>query len=206
MLALTFGTAADRERALESIRAIHRRVHGQLPRAVGPFPAGMAYSAEDPALLLWVHATLLESLPLVHGLLVAPLSDEELNRYCAETASAAVALGTSDADVPRVWPALSRYLERVRASGVLVVSPQALELSAAVLAPPLAWLTGPMSWANRLVTVGLLPADLRYQYGFTWTSTHERRLNRTLAILRQVRRRLPPSVALWPEARTQSAG
>ena len=52
MLALSFGTDAEREHALQGIRTIHTRVHGQLREPVGVFPAGAAYSAEDPALVL----------------------------------------------------------------------------------------------------------------------------------------------------------
>ena len=60
MLALTFGDDAQYAVAISKIRAIHRRVHGRLRAAVGPFPAGGPYSAEGPALLLWVQATLVE--------------------------------------------------------------------------------------------------------------------------------------------------
>src|SRR5918996_1999556 len=56
MLSLTFGDQERRAAALSGIKAIHRRVHGTLPVSAGLFPAGTAYSAEDPALLLWVHA------------------------------------------------------------------------------------------------------------------------------------------------------
>jgi len=66
MLALSFGTDAQREHALHGIRTIHTRVHGQLTQTVGVFPAGTPYSAEDPALVLWVHLTLLESIPLAY--------------------------------------------------------------------------------------------------------------------------------------------
>src|SRR5919108_1604147 len=40
MLALSFGTDAEREHALHGIRAIHTRVHGHLTETVGVFPAG----------------------------------------------------------------------------------------------------------------------------------------------------------------------
>src|SRR5205085_5670935 len=40
MLAISFGDDPEREAALEVIRTIHRRVHGTLPSACGPFPAG----------------------------------------------------------------------------------------------------------------------------------------------------------------------
>src|SRR3989441_13346793 len=61
MLTLTFGTAQEVERASRAIDVAHHRVHGQLRERAGVFPAGTDYSAEDPALLRWVHATLLDS-------------------------------------------------------------------------------------------------------------------------------------------------
>jgi uncharacterized protein (DUF2236 family) len=106
MLALVFGSDAARNQALAGIRAIHRRVNGRLAESVGPFPAGTPYSAEDPALVLWVHATLLESVPLVHELLVAPLTAAEHDAYGAEAAPVAIALGARDADVPRTRAAV----------------------------------------------------------------------------------------------------
>ena len=65
MLSLTFGTDAERQASLDVIRAIHRRVNGTLTTGCGCIPAGTRYSAEDPALLTWVHATLVESMVLV---------------------------------------------------------------------------------------------------------------------------------------------
>ena len=92
MLALTFGTDEERERALGGIRQIHQRVNGQLRSAAGRFPAGTVYSAENPDLVLWVHATLLESVPLAYEQLVGPLTIAERDAYCAEAAPLAVAL------------------------------------------------------------------------------------------------------------------
>ena len=61
-----------RAASLDGIRTIHRRVNGRLRTTVGRFPTGTAYSAEDPALVRWVHLTLLESLPLAYEALVGP--------------------------------------------------------------------------------------------------------------------------------------
>lgn len=201
MLALTFGDAAARQDALEGIRTIHRRVHGRLPAAAGIFPAGTPYSAEDPALVLWVHATLLESIPLIYEPTVAPLTPEERDRYCAEAAEVAIDLGARPEEVPRSWAATGDYLARMYASGAIAVSAQARELAAAVLAPPLAWAAGPLASMNRLVTLGLLPGPIRDQYGLTWDARDEVRLARSMRGLRAVRRVLPRRVAWWPEAR-----
>jgi uncharacterized protein (DUF2236 family) len=199
MLALTFGDVSARERALEDIRAIHRRVSGRLPTPVGRFAAGTRYSAEDPDLVLWVHATLLESIPLAYDMLVAPLASAERDAYCAEAAEIALALGAREPDVPRTWAVLGRYLDAMYASGAISVGPSAAELASAVLAP--APVVAPLGWVNRLVTVGLLPPDIRRMYGFAWGPADERRLGRLVPVARAGRRLLPAAIAWWPEAR-----
>jgi uncharacterized protein (DUF2236 family) len=202
MLALSFGTDAEREHALHGIRTIHTRVHGQLTEAVGVFPAGTPYSAEDPALVLWVHLTLLESIPLAYERFVGHVSDRERDTYCAETAWVPTALGARRADVPVTWVHASEQITRMYDSGVLAVGSQARELSRAVLSPGLTRIVPPLASWNRLVAVGLLPASMREQYGLSWNDANQRRFDRTVARVRRVRHRLPDFVALWPEART----
>jgi uncharacterized protein (DUF2236 family) len=201
MLALTFGTDDEREQAFEGIRAIHRRVHGRLPAAVGLFPAGTPYSAEDPALVLWVHVTLLESVPLVYDLFVAPLTEADRDLYCAGAASVAEALGARAADVPRTWADARAEIARQYASGAIAIGPQARELAGAVLAPRIGRVVPPAAWLNRLVTIGLLPPHVRDQYGFVWPARRQRAFERSVSAVRAVRRAAPGRLALWPEAR-----
>jgi len=202
MLALSFGTDAEREHALHGIRTIHTRVHGQLTDTVGVFPAGTSYTAEDPALVLWVHLTLLESIPLAYERFVGAVSTEERDTYCAETAWVPIALGARAADVPMTWLHASEQLTRMYASGTLAVGHQAHALSTAVLTPRFSRLVPPLASWNRLVAVGLLPASIREQYGLNWNDADQRRFERTVRRLRRIRRRLPDFVALWPDART----
>jgi uncharacterized protein (DUF2236 family) len=201
MLELTFGDEGEQERALNGLRAIHRRVHGVLRDPVGPFPAGTSYSAEDPALVVWVHATLVESMITTYEWLVAPLTEAERDAYCVDAGHLAVALGAREADVPSTWGQTRAYIDRMVASNAIVVGPQARELARAVLRPRGAWLGAPLAWINRTVTAGLLPAPIRDEYGMRWTMRHHRRWHAVGAVLRFVRRTLPDRLALWKSAR-----
>jgi uncharacterized protein (DUF2236 family) len=205
MVSLTFGEDAQRRETVERIMKIHRRVNGRLTEAVGPFPAGTPYSAEDPALVLWVHATLLDSIVPLYEATVAPLDESERDDYCAESASVAIALGARDAETPRRWRELRSYMSRQLASPEIAVGPQARALAAAVLAPPIRALLWPGLAVNRLVAVGTLPARIREEYGFAWTPRDARRLARVIRVVR-ASRRLPLSLLWqWPEARPGSA-
>jgi uncharacterized protein (DUF2236 family) len=200
MLSLTFGGAAEREAAIAGINAIHRRVHGTLVESVGRYPAGTPYSAEDPQLLLWVHATLLESIPMVYDRVIAPLSSAERDEYCRETAPVVRALG-AEQGAPGSWHELQTYMERTYAAGDIVVGRQARELGRAVLGPPLAWAVAPAARVNWLFGVGLLPPLVREQYGFDWTARDDHALVRWTRVLQAARHWSPAFLALWPEAR-----
>jgi uncharacterized protein (DUF2236 family) len=201
MRQLTFGTDAQAEAALDGILRIHDRVHGTLDAGVGQSPAGTPYSAHDPALLLWVHATLLDSSVRVLGDLLPPLTPTERDAYCAESAPLALALGARVAETPVTWRALQEYMARELDSTRIAVGPQARDLAHTVLRPSLGWLAGPAQRAGELITLGALPERIRTQYGFAWTDRQERQRQRLLAFVRRLRRWSPDGLARWPDAR-----
>jgi uncharacterized protein (DUF2236 family) len=200
MRRLTFGAPPESQRALDGIRAIHARVNGTLRDGIGPFDAGTRYSAEDPTLVLWVHATLMDSLPLVYDAVVSPLGIGERDDWCRESAPLARALGATD-EVPETWSALQAYLGRMYDSGHIIVGNTARGLARDVLSPRLSTLIAPARAMNRTVTIGLLPPRIREQYGFGWRPADDARLARTLHWLRMMRRATPRRLAHWPDAR-----
>src|SRR3954447_11514252 len=59
--AIAFGTREQADAATRPVRAIHRGVSGARREDAGPFPAGTPWRADDPELLLWILATLVDS-------------------------------------------------------------------------------------------------------------------------------------------------
>jgi uncharacterized protein (DUF2236 family) len=74
---IAFGTRGDADRASARVRAMHRRVRGATRVDAGRFPAGTPYAADDPELLLWILATLVDSALLVYPRTVRSLSAAE---------------------------------------------------------------------------------------------------------------------------------
>src|SRR5262249_32614605 len=58
---ITYGTREEADRAGAIVQAVHTRVRGTTASQFGVFPPGTSYSASDPGLMLWVHATLVYS-------------------------------------------------------------------------------------------------------------------------------------------------
>jgi uncharacterized protein (DUF2236 family) len=198
MLAFSFGDQEQATAAAAIINGIHDRVHGHLPYTAGPFPAGTAYSAHDPQLLLWVHLTLLESMPLAYTRFVGPLDDEAIGGYCRDSRRAATLLGIPPSSVPSSREELEHALCGYQSQ--LSVTDTARELAHAIVTPPVSHRL-PGFGLHRLATIGLLPPAMREVYGLPWTEDDEQALARWTLRLRAYSRRAPAIVRRWRAAR-----
>ena len=189
MLSLTFGDTGDMITAAARINTIHDRVRGA------------AYSAHDPDLQRWVHATLLESIPLTYELLVGPLTAGERDRYCVEAAIMEPLLGMPAGWLPRDSAQVDTYMREMLSSGRIAVTDTSRALARAVLYPPQWYLAWPVFRPIQLLTIGTLPPSIREAYGFEWRARHERALGRWTALLRTTLRLLPSPARVWPMAR-----
>jgi len=201
MLRLSFGTPEDAARVVGRINEIHGRVHGRLSESAGIFPAGTIYSARDPRLLCWVHATLLDSFVLTYELYVGPLTATEKNDYCAEASRIAPWFEIPEGLLPESMADLERYMTRMRLSGEIVVSRTARALAREIVAPTSVRVTRPLVWFNQLPTVGLLPPAIRQEYGFPWGARRERALRLSARCIRRLLTLTPSLVRHWPSAR-----
>src|SRR4030095_2374626 len=160
----------------------------------------VAYSAHDPELLRWVHATLVESFLLAYELFVEPLSRAEKERYCAETAGIEPWLGIPTGFLPRTIEELERYMDGMLAGPDLEVIDAARRL-AGELFVPVPRVTWPLLALARLSAVGLLPSRLRGEYGFAWPARNDTALRVFAGATRALRRVVPRRFRCWRMAR-----
>lgn len=201
MLSLTFGDDDEAIAAAAGINVIHDRVSGRLQGAAGGFAAGERYSAHDAELLRWVHATLLDSILLTYELLVGPLTAEERDRFCAESAVMEPLLDIPAGLLPRNTRELDAYMRNTLGSDSIAVTGSARTLARAVLFPPRWRLLWPAFRPMQLITIGLLPAGIRQAYGLAWTARESRALSRWAAAVRWLRRLTPSFLREWPASR-----
>jgi uncharacterized protein (DUF2236 family) len=166
--AVVFGSRSQADRAAARVRAMHRRVNGRLAEPMGQFPAGTHYSALDPELLLWVHATLVDSALLVHSQWVRPLSESEQRSYYEDMKTVARLFGTPAEVIPPTLHDFREYVAGMLDGDEIFVTATAREIARAVLDPPLPLLLRPAMAAVKVVTAGLMPPRLRRDYGLAW--------------------------------------
>jgi uncharacterized protein (DUF2236 family) len=147
----TFGSTRQALDAVVAVRRIHERVRGIAPD-------GRAYSATDPHLLSWVHAT------EVHSFLVAyerygqrPLAGTDADRYIAEMAVLGIEIGADD--VPASRAELRDYFAAIRPE--LAAGDKAREAVRFLLWPPVAPVVRPAYSVICAAGLGLLPGWVR---------------------------------------------
>jgi uncharacterized protein (DUF2236 family) len=198
-----YGDPRDADRIGRRVRAIHARVNGRLERPMGIFPAGTPYDARDPELLMWVHATLVDTALLMYRNYVGPLAPSEEEAYYQDMKALARLFGTPDEAIPDTYPDFVAWWRGMLASDRICVTPEAREVAAMVLRPPLPLVARPAWEVLNFASVGFLPSKIRRGYGFTWTPAHRAALAASAtAVRRGVVPLLPDLVRALPGARS----
>jgi uncharacterized protein (DUF2236 family) len=191
MYTLTFG---DLESALQVVRGVWRR-HQTVRGTVTPdtrSPAGGApYHATEPGLLLWVWATLHDTMIRTFESFVRPLSIAERDRFHEEAKTIPIAFGMREEDVPptaadfdayvkslldgplldvtdearRQWEILRRERPSTALVGALAL-PRQRALSLLIDGSPVRLFAPAVS---RLLAAAMLPPRLREGYGLSWS-------------------------------------
>ena len=173
---------------------------GRRIRWIHDFVTGPGYRANDPANLLWVHATLLDTALSCYERLVAPLSDEDRETYYQEMTVVAERFGCPRSAQPADHAAFRAYWDAQVST--MEVTDVGRRLAGDILRPTLPLqLHVPLAPAialQRLLAVGTLPAPLRDQFGFSWDEQRQRQLDRVHAATRRATRTIPRPLRVGP--------
>ena len=192
MLAVSFGDSEQAREAADRVTALHRSVSGRSA-------SGAAYSAMDPELLAWVWATLVDSALVAYRRFVGRLGEAEQEGYVLEMRRLAVAMRTPEVVLPSSLAAFRTMVEETAAR--LEVSDDARRLAPAILTPPMPLPLRPLAFAQRQLTIGLLPPALRAAYGLSWDPIREAGLRASAFALRSALRLTPPALRRAPHVR-----
>jgi uncharacterized protein (DUF2236 family) len=164
VLTTTYGDRAAARAAAGRVRRIHERVRGVDP------VTGKPYAAGDPALLIWVHAALVESGLAAAALYGVALTPAERDQYVAEMTVAAELVGVpaarfADGGAPASVAELDAYFDAVRPS--LATSKSTEDTAAYLIAMPDVEPELAEVWeVLAAAAVASLPGWARAMYGF----------------------------------------
>ena len=195
VFAMVFGELDDALRAARRVHAIHARIEGTFSEAIGGWPAGTRYRANDADALRWVHATLVNTTIVVRELLDGPMPASIADRYVVDMHRFARLFGIPHALLSPTHAEHTAYMREMLASDRIVVTPSAREMGQ--------FLFGrrpdrPQPALGRLaeaMTAALLPPALVDAFELR---PAPRLVAATLATFRAIHRRLPAAVTRIP--------
>jgi uncharacterized protein (DUF2236 family) len=176
ILRIVYGTTPAARAEIRRLNALHRGIGGPVRDPDARRAHGERYSARDPELAMWVHATLVDSTIESYDAWLEPYDRAARARFYAETRPIGRAFGIPDALLPADIDAFDAYMARMlAANGPIHVSPIAREIARTILNPPLGPVIPPLGWVPSQAyawtlwpAVGLLPPRLRDEFGLRW--------------------------------------
>jgi uncharacterized protein (DUF2236 family) len=193
--AVLLGTREEADEALAAVHRLHERVEGTLPEAAGPHPAGSAFSAFDPELMLWTLAVIADSGRAIYETMVRPLAAAEREALWQDYRRFGELFGMPPEAAPATYPEFQAWWEERLASPDLHATPHALEMA------PLVAFEQPVPRAARgnialqnLVIKGTLPPRVREIFGIRWSGAHQAAFRALAANHRRARHLFPRSL------------
>jgi len=186
------GTREEADEALAAVHRVHRRVEGALPNAAGKHPAGAAYSAFDPELMLWTLAVIADSGREMYETLVRPLSDVEREGLWQDYMRFGELFGMPRDVAPQTHREFTEWFRERLESPDLHATAHALEMAPLVAfrQPVPLPARGNLATQN-LVIKGTLPPRVREIFGIRWTSARETAFRSVAAAHRRAHRVMP---------------
>lgn len=174
-----------------------RRIISFVNRAHGPVRSE-SYNAFDPRLQLWIAAVMWQGGRDIYERFLGPLDEDAAEDLYQQFA----VYGTSLQVPPELWPAdLAAFDEYWRNTlDNLVIDEKVRVFAHQLLSGGSApWFVRAGMPLNRLITVGLLPPEVRRTYGFEWNDRSQKAFDILIGIGAPIYRILPRSLRHLPK-------
>ena len=193
-LTYVYGVVYGTDEQVDEVRRRVNRAHAPVRRA--DHAASPGYNAYDPALQLWVVATLFDTALTIIEKIYGPLDDESADAMYRDYAKIGTVLQLPAGMWPEDRAAFGRYWDEQMVN--LRAGDAGVRVGRGLLFPQhtALWYRAIMP-AARFLTAGLLPEQLRNDYGLPWSPRRERRFQRTMRTLAAVYPRLPQRIRHW---------
>ncbi|MEX2160418.1 MAG: oxygenase MpaB family protein [Anaerolineales bacterium] len=172
---IVFGTCDEAIDALVRIYARHTVISGD------------SYRANDPSLLFWVYATLIDSMFFAYRTFLPDLTAAEWARFYEEGKLFASLIGIPAEQVPPRLADFNAWMQAAISSDEITVSPVGREIGRSLLRMPV----GLAASLNAILAGGTLPPKLRQQFGIRWSLRRQKWFNAFAASIKWLMRVTP---------------
>lgn len=160
---IVYGSMPQVMAIANTIHKSHNEINGNIAYPAGAFKEGSEYRANEVAAMIWVHATLWETLVTLYEEFNEPLTAEEKARFYEETKLFAMVFGIPASTLPRTWEEFVDYNHSMWFSPQLTVTDHTRELKKDLFTPRSVWMVLPL-WVQEVVTSVTLPTPIAEGY------------------------------------------
>lgn len=191
MASIFFGSCSHAKKTAAHLHTMHYRIRGSYPTRSGGV---QKFCANDPVLLSWILATLVDTGLQSYQKLRPALSIEEKEQFLQEVQIIAQLMGIPQGYFPESYEKFVSYFKQVLQSNQLEIGLTAKTLSKDILRGPFSFLRR----NNELFATGLLPEELIKKYRLPWNLVRRQRFEKRLGLIRWLYARCPQSLRYAP--------
>ena len=188
-----FGDTAQARSVGDRLFKMHGTIHGSYLEKQNDSTTLRSYVANDPDLLLWVLATLIDTSILVYEAMLGPLSAELKERFYQENRRTAVLMGIPYDVYPADYQLFKSYVDRTLTDGTLYLDDAGVRTGNAIIYHKLA-----PTFAVKYLAAGMLPDYLCAPGGIGQTEMSRKKVMRFLKAVGFFYRILPPFLRYAP--------
>jgi len=160
---IVYGSMPQVMSAANSLHKTHTEIQGKIPYKAGAFKKGSEYRANEVSAMIWIHATLWDTIVRNYEEYVGPLTIEEKERFNEESKLFAMVFGIPYDALPKTWADFEDYCETMFYSPQLTVTRNARVLKKDLFTAKSIFLAFPL-WVQEVATAASLPAPVREGY------------------------------------------
>lgn len=167
IFAMVYGSMPQVMASANLVHKSHNSITGEIPYEAGAFKKHSEYRANEINAMIWVHATLWDTLVMMYEEMEEPLTADEKERFYEETKLFAMLFGIPRDSLPPDWNSFVAYNRAMWNSPQLTVTPAAVRLKDDLFNARSIWLTVPL-WAQEIISARNLPPRIREGYGMEY--------------------------------------
>ncbi len=167
IFSMVYGSMPQVMASANLVHKSHNSIKGEIPYEAGAFKKHSEYRANEINAMIWVHATLWDTLVMMYEEMEEPLSAEEKERFYEETKLFAMLFGIPRDALPPDWNSFVAYNHAMWNSPQLTVTPAAVRLKDDLFNARSIWLIVPL-WAQEIISARNLPPRIREGYGMDY--------------------------------------
>lgn len=164
---MVYGSMPQVMASANLVHKSHNSITGEIPYEAGAFKKHSEYRANEINAMIWVHATLWDTLVRMYEEMEEPLTKEEKERFYEETKLFAMLFGIPRESLPPDWNSFMAYNEAMWNSPQLTVTPAAIKLKEDLFHARSLWLILPL-YAQEIISARNLPPRIREGYGMDY--------------------------------------